>query len=42
MVVLDVSYLIPAQQRSPLENTLKASLSFNFNARKPKNVEKGN
>jgi hypothetical protein len=29
---LDVAYLIPTEQRNPLENTLRLSLSFNFDS----------
>lgn len=32
---LDFSYLIPVQQRNPLENTLRFSLHFNFNSSQP-------
>ncbi len=31
---LDVAYLIPTEQRNPLENTLRISLSFNFDTLK--------
>lgn len=33
---LDFAYLVPLQQRNPLENTLRVSLQFNFNETKAK------
>ena len=38
---LDFAYLIPAQQRNPLENTLRFTLTFDFDAFKAQNDEKG-
>ncbi|MEO6901741.1 MAG: type IX secretion system outer membrane channel protein PorV [Bacteroidia bacterium] len=35
---LDFAYLIPTQQRNPLENTLRFSLTFDFDAFKAQNV----
>jgi hypothetical protein len=37
---LDFAYLIPTQQRNPLENTLRFTLSFDFDAFKAQNDEK--
>ena len=37
---LDFAYLIPTQQRHPLENTLRFSLSFDFEAFKKQNKDK--
>jgi len=37
---LDFAYLIPTQQRNPLENTLRFSLTFDFDAFKAQNDEK--
>jgi len=37
---LDFAYLIPTQQRNPLENTLRFSLSFNFKALKNASYKK--
>lgn len=34
---LDLSYLVPTTQRNPLENTLRFSLTFNFESPEPKN-----
>lgn len=39
---LDFAYLIPTQQRHPLENTLRFTLTFDFEAFKKQNEEKGN
>ncbi|MDQ3046389.1 MAG: type IX secretion system outer membrane channel protein PorV [Bacteroidota bacterium] len=36
---LDFAYLIPTQQRNPLENTLRFSLTFDFDAFKAQNEE---
>ena len=36
---LDFAYLIPTQQRNPLENTLRFSLTFDFDAFKAQNDE---
>jgi hypothetical protein len=38
---LDFAYLIPTQQRNPLENTLRFTLTFDFDAFKAQNEEKG-
>ena len=35
---LDLSYLIPIEQQNPLENTLRFTLHFNFDAAKPSSV----
>lgn len=37
---LDFAYLIPTQQRNPLENTLRFTLTFDFDAFKAQNDEK--
>ena len=37
---LDFAYLIPTQQKNPLENTLRFSLTFDFDAFKAQNEEK--
>jgi hypothetical protein len=37
---LDFAYLIPTQQKNPLENTLRFSLTFDFDAFKAQNDEK--
>ena len=37
---LDFAYLIPTQQRNPLENTLRFSLAFNFKALKKTSSDK--
>jgi len=37
---LDFAYLIPTQQRNPLENTLRFTLTFDFEAFKKQNEEK--
>jgi hypothetical protein len=36
---LDFAYLIPTQQRNPLENTLRFTLTFDFDAFKAQNDE---
>lgn len=36
---LDFAYLIPTQQRNPLENTLRFTLTFDFDAFKAQNAE---
>ena len=36
---LDFAYLIPTQQRNPLENTLRFTLTFDFDAFKDQNKE---
>lgn len=36
---LDFAYLIPSKQRNPLENTLRFTLSFDFDAFKSQNTE---
>ena len=38
---LDLAYLIPTQQRNPLENTLRFTLQFDFGAFQNQNAEKG-
>ena len=38
---LDFAYLIPTQQRNPLENTLRFTLTFDFDALKAQNEVKG-
>jgi hypothetical protein len=38
---LDLAYLIPLEQQNPLENTLRFTLLFNFDAAKSKNKEAG-
>jgi hypothetical protein len=38
---LDLAYLIPTQQRNPLENTLRFTLQFDFGAFQNQNSEKG-
>lgn len=38
---LDFAYLIPTQQRNPLENTLRFTLTFDFDAFKAQNNEEG-
>ncbi|MCF8459492.1 MAG: type IX secretion system outer membrane channel protein PorV [Flavobacteriales bacterium] len=39
---LDFAYLIPTTQRNPLENTLRFTLTFDFEAFKKQNEEKNN
>lgn len=39
---LDFAYLIPTQQRHPLENTLRFTLTFDFEAFKKQNEERDN
>ena len=39
MFGLDFAYLIPTQQRNPLENTLRFTLTFDFDAFKDQNKE---
>jgi hypothetical protein len=37
---LDFAYLIPTKQKNPLENTLRFTLTFDFDAFKAQNEEK--
>ena len=38
---LDFAYLLPTQQRNPLENTLRFSLAFNFKDLKSSTSKEG-